>query len=178
MLSRSASGLVEPELPLRGYFLWVGGALLLLLLAAGWTLPAPARSPIADSHSALPPIRIHSDTKGPEAVVIDTSGFGLRAGPAEHDIAAEPPARLPATDFESSDGSPAQPADLSHRQGLALSQSTAHGHASEAAHSGETAARERKLTRAQTEKRRPALHPDFANGLGGCGSSIRERRHC
>lgn len=178
MLPRSASGLVEPELPLRGYFLWVGCALLSLLLAADWTLPAPAPRPITDSHSALPPIRIRSDTKGPEAVVIDTSGSGLRARPAEHDIAAEAPSRLPETHLESSDGIPMQPTDLRLRQSLAQSRPDVHDPAGETASRGQIAARKRKLARAQHGERRHALHPAFADGLGACGSSIRERRHC
>lgn len=94
VLSRHANSLVEPELPLRAYFLSVGGALLLLLLAADWVPPAPLPSRLTDSHSALPPIRIHSDLKGPEAVVIDTTGFGLRPTTAAHDIddaASQPP---------------------------------------------------------------------------------------
>jgi hypothetical protein len=178
MLPRSASGLVEPELPLRGYFLWVGGALLLLLLAAGWALPAPAPSPLTDSRSALPPIRIRSDTKAPEAVVIDTSGFGLRARTAEYDIAAEAPAGLPAAHLEVSDRSPMQPTDLRLRQSLAQSQPDVRDHAGETASGGEITGRERKLDRAHPVKRRHALHSAFANGLGACGSSIRERRHC
>lgn len=177
MLSRSASGLVEPELPLPGYFLSVGGALLLLLLAADWTLPAPAPSPLTDSHSALPPIRIHSDIKGPEAVLIDTSGFGLRARPPEHDIAPEAPSRLPETHLEVSDGSPMQATDLHLWQSLAQSQPDVHDHEGETASRGEIAARERKLARARHVERRHALHPAFAD-LGACGSSIRERRHC
>lgn len=74
MLSRQAS-LVEAELPLRAYFLSVGAALLLLLLAADWVLPAPLPNRLTDSHSALPPIRIHTELKGPEAVIIDTGRF-------------------------------------------------------------------------------------------------------
>jgi hypothetical protein len=72
-LSRHASSIVEPELPLGAYFLSVGGALLLLLLAADWVLPAPVTRPLTDSHSALPPIRIHSEMRGPDAVVIADS---------------------------------------------------------------------------------------------------------
>jgi hypothetical protein len=89
-LSRPASSLVEPELPLRAYFLSVGGALLLLLLAANWVQPAALPSRLMDSHSALPPIRIHSELKGPEAVVIDTSGFGLLPMLPEDKSAAAP----------------------------------------------------------------------------------------
>ncbi len=65
VLSRHANSLVEPELPLRAYFLSVGGALLLLLLAADWVPPAPVTSRLTDSHSALPPIRIHSELERP-----------------------------------------------------------------------------------------------------------------
>ncbi|MBR0825702.1 hypothetical protein JQ596_09140 [Bradyrhizobium manausense] len=73
VLSRRASSLVEPELPLRTYFLSVGGALLLLILVANWVLPAPLPSRHTDSRSMLPPIRIHTELRGPEAVVIDTN---------------------------------------------------------------------------------------------------------
>lgn len=73
VLSVRAGGSVESEIPLRGYLLSVGGALLLLLLAADWVLPAPLPSRLMESHSALPPIRIHSELRGPEAVVIDTN---------------------------------------------------------------------------------------------------------
>ncbi|BBO10814.1 hypothetical protein TM102_22840 [Bradyrhizobium sp. TM102] len=52
---------------MRAYFLSVGGALLLLLLAADWVLPAPLPSRLTDSHSALPPIRIHTELRGPVA---------------------------------------------------------------------------------------------------------------
>ncbi|KRR11586.1 hypothetical protein [Bradyrhizobium valentinum] len=54
-MSTRARGSVDTQIPLREYFLWVGGALLVLLFAADSLLPAP------------------SDLKGPEAVVIDTS---------------------------------------------------------------------------------------------------------
>ena len=73
VLSMRARGLVDAQTPLRGYFLWVGGALLVLLFAADSLLPAPLPSKLIESHSTLPPIRITSELKGPEAVVIDTS---------------------------------------------------------------------------------------------------------
>jgi hypothetical protein len=60
-------------MPLVRYFLFVGGALLALLLVFGAKLP---KLPVADqSESAidLPTVRIHSDRKWPEAVVFDTS---------------------------------------------------------------------------------------------------------
>ncbi len=131
LLSRRASGLVEPELPLRGYFLSVGGALLLLLLAADWVLTAPLPSRLIDSHSALPPIRIHSELKGPEAVVIDING--PMAVPADKEITA-PPSQLSSFDvtdatqeprssapYHGSQDSPAT-STISHlRESLALS---------------------------------------------------------
>ena len=98
VLSRRASSLVEPELPLRAYFLSVGGALLLLLLAADWVLPAPLPSRLTESHSAHPPIRIHSELKGPEAVVIDTSRFGLLPTLPENESAAAP-SQLPGSEI-------------------------------------------------------------------------------
>jgi hypothetical protein len=64
---------MEPNMPLLRYFLYVGGALLSLLLLANVALPPlPPGDGIA-SGSELPVIRIKSDRKGPEAVVLDTS---------------------------------------------------------------------------------------------------------
>jgi hypothetical protein len=57
---------VDSQIPLRDYFLWVGGALLVLLFAADSVLPALPPSKLMESHSTLPPIRITSDLKGPK----------------------------------------------------------------------------------------------------------------
>ena len=73
VLSTRARGSVDSQIPLRGYFLWVGGALLVLLFAADSLLPAPLPSKLIELHFTRPPIRITSDLRGPEAVVIDTS---------------------------------------------------------------------------------------------------------
>lgn len=89
-LSMRAGGSVESEFPLRGYFLSVGSALLLLLFAADWLLPTPPPGRLMESRSALPTIRIHSEWKRPEAVVIDTSRRELLPMPAEKEIAAPP----------------------------------------------------------------------------------------
>ena len=61
-------------MPVLRYFLFVGGALLALLLGANALLPqeAPAVGSLA-SGAELPTIRIHSDRKWPERVVFDTS---------------------------------------------------------------------------------------------------------
>ncbi|WP_271575378.1 hypothetical protein [Bradyrhizobium sp. CCBAU 11361] len=162
MLSR-ARAVVEPELPLRAYFLSVGGALLLLLLAADWVLPAPSPSRLLDSHSALPPIRIHSERRGPEAAVIDTSGFGQRPAPAEHDIAQ---AQLPETEVgdavvRDDDGNPAA-ADLRVRESLAQLQPAVHDQAGRGGRLHEITARRRKLAPARARKLwRSARHPGF-----------------
>ena len=65
-------GLSSNELPLRRYFVLAGGTLLKLLLAAGAIAPRP---PIIENSPGphLPTIRIYSELKGPEPVVIDTS---------------------------------------------------------------------------------------------------------
>jgi hypothetical protein len=73
VLSTRARGSVDSQIPLRDYFLWVGGALLVLLFAADSLLPAPPPSKLIESHFTRPPIRITSDLKRPEAVVIETS---------------------------------------------------------------------------------------------------------
>ena len=88
ILSMRARGSVDSQTPLRGYFLWVGGALLVLLFAANSLLPAPLPSKLIESHSLLPPIRIASDVKGPEAVVIDTSQPDFLPTPPDKEIAA------------------------------------------------------------------------------------------
>jgi hypothetical protein len=62
---------LNAEMPLRQYFLFVGGALLMLLIAANWLIPRSRSNELIDTK--LPEIRIHSELKGPEAVVIDTS---------------------------------------------------------------------------------------------------------
>ena len=163
MLSR-ARAVVEPELPLRAYFLSVGGALLLLLLAADWVLPAPSPSRLTDSHSALPPIRIHSDRRGPEAVVIDTSGFGQRPAPAEHDIGQS---QLPETEVgdaivRDDDDNPAvAAADPRLRESLAQLQPAVHDQAGRGS-PHEIAARRRRLAPARPRKLwRSARHPGF-----------------
>jgi hypothetical protein len=64
---------MEPKMPLLRYFLFVGGALLALLLTANVVLPPLPPGDGITSGSEQPVIRIHSDRKAPEAVVFDTS---------------------------------------------------------------------------------------------------------
>ena len=58
---------------LARYFLYVGGALLALLLIVSAELPQGAVVPGASSADDLPAIRINSDRKWPAKVVLDTS---------------------------------------------------------------------------------------------------------
>ena len=121
VLSMRARGSVDSQTPVRGYFLWVGGALLVLLFVANSLLPAPLPSKLIVSHSTFPPIRITSELKGPEAVVIDTSQRDFLPTLPDKEIAAapwpplssdvadaarQPPASL-SEQADASDGSPA-----------------------------------------------------------------------
>jgi hypothetical protein len=60
-------------MPLTQYFLFAGGALLMLLFGANWLMPQPSSNERINSERKLPTIRIHSALKGPEAVVIEAS---------------------------------------------------------------------------------------------------------
>jgi hypothetical protein len=69
-------------MPLMRYFVFVGGALLALLLIVNACLPA---IPVADGSAARvyrSVLRIHSDQKWPERVVFDTSHPIVIAAPA------------------------------------------------------------------------------------------------
>lgn len=67
-----AQRMTTHELPLRRYFLFVGGGLLALLFLLDAVLPPPAKESSASGPN-FPVIRIHSELKRPPAVVIDTS---------------------------------------------------------------------------------------------------------
>ena len=61
-------------MPVFQYFGWIGSFLLATLLVANWCLPAPIAP-----HAGVPldqkiKIRIHTDHKWPERVVLDTTG--------------------------------------------------------------------------------------------------------
>jgi hypothetical protein len=64
-------------MPVFQYFGWVGSFLLAALLAANWCFPAPIapRSDIPPDQKV--PIRIHTDHKWPERVVLDTTRWTL-----------------------------------------------------------------------------------------------------
>lgn len=67
------------EIPIWRYLLYVGGALLALLFAADAVLPRPPTDTVHASGSQLPKIRVQSEHKGPEAVVIDANRFTIMA---------------------------------------------------------------------------------------------------
>jgi len=58
---------------LARYFLYVGGALLALLLVVSAELPQAPVTPSTDSAADMPAIRINSDRKWPAKVVLDTN---------------------------------------------------------------------------------------------------------
>jgi hypothetical protein len=67
-------------MPVARYFLWVGGALLAVLLIANWSLPG---LPDAEKASVNPPlIRIQSEQKWPERIVYDTSREAIVPAPS------------------------------------------------------------------------------------------------
>jgi hypothetical protein len=111
-LSMRARGSVDTQAPVLGYFLWVGGAMLVLLFAAGSLLPAPLPSKLIESHSTLPLIRITSERKGPEAVVIDTSRPDFLPTLPDEEIAAAP---SPPLSSDVADAARQPPASLSEQ---------------------------------------------------------------
>jgi hypothetical protein len=191
-----ARGSVDSQTPLRGYFLWVGGVLLVLLFAADSLLPAPPPNRLIESYPTLPPIRITSELKGPEAVVIDTSQPGFPAMLPDKEIAAaspplssgvvdavrQPPPSLP-EQADASDGSPAISTHL--RETLAQLGPGVSDQASSSTRRFGLAA-ESKRNFAQTrpaKRRRSARHPPLSNeaihcGRGSCRYAImRPRTH-
>jgi hypothetical protein len=83
------------NMPLLRYFMYVGGALLTLLLISNAVLP---RVPLPDaltSASDLPPVRIHSERKLPERVVFDTSVPAGASTPIVKTVVAAVPAPAP-----------------------------------------------------------------------------------
>jgi len=60
-------------MPILRYFVFVGGALLALLLGMDLVLSGSADTQSIASSGDFPPIRIHSDHRLPDRVVFDTS---------------------------------------------------------------------------------------------------------
>jgi len=91
------------KMPLARYFLFVGGALLALILAVNAYMPSPvaANPPATEAENARPVVRIHSAQKLPERIVLDTSIpiiVPAVAAPAVVAQAVELPAKRPALD--------------------------------------------------------------------------------
>ena len=83
-------------MPIARYFMFVGSALLVLLLVAGWSLPEPPASfsdrPGVTERAA---IRIRSERKWPEKVVLDTNQPTLSSSSIEVVQDQEPVEHLP-----------------------------------------------------------------------------------
>ena len=184
VLSMRTRGSVGAQSPVRGYFLWVGGALLVLLFAADSLLPAPLPSKLIVSHSTLPPIRITSELKGPEAVVIDTSQPDFLPMLPDKEIAAAPSPLLSAdvadavrpTSLslpEQADASDGRPAISTHvRETLAqLGPGVSDQVSSSRRQSGLASESHRNFPQTRSEKRRrSARHPNFDTTLEWCDS--------
>jgi hypothetical protein len=85
-------------MPLARYFLYVGGALLALLLVLNASLPpSPEAATATATEFTRPVVRIHSTQKLPERIVIDTSIPTIIPAPT---VVAEAgaPAKIPALD--------------------------------------------------------------------------------
>jgi hypothetical protein len=183
---------VDSQTPVRGYFLWVGGALLVLLFAADSLLPAPPPSKLIVSHSTLPPIRITSELKGPEAVVIDTSQPGFPPMLPDKEIAAAPSQLLssdvadavrqpPASLSEETDASDESPAISTHvRETLAQLGPEVPDQAGSGRRRGGLASKpQRNFAQTRSEKRRrSARYRSFDTTLEWCDSPSHGQASC
>jgi len=93
-------------MPLLRYFLYVGGALLSLILIANVVLPQQSLPGTLTSATELPSVRIQSDRKLPERIVFDTRSTVAAAPvavlPAPKVAAVVAPAPVPAVTAEMS----------------------------------------------------------------------------
>jgi hypothetical protein len=110
----------DGRMPLRQYFLTVGSALLILLFATDRVMPR-AENNREKSEVRFPVIRIHSELKGPELVVFDTTHSAFARESADNGATAVPPAVVvsDASASSQSDGAMAEadPATLSIGEG-------------------------------------------------------------
>jgi hypothetical protein len=81
-------------LPLRQFFLVVGGALLMVLFVADAVIPRPPPNESSSKGPRFPVIRINSELKGPEPVVIDTNRPAIVPKYAAHEDVAPAPQTL------------------------------------------------------------------------------------
>lgn len=99
----------ESGIPWPGYLLWVGTALVLLLFAVDAATLQTASNRPTNTEVHFPPIRIYSEMKGPEAVVIDTTSetASVQVGsPVSDSNAAVDQSTAPPFRQAASDGSP------------------------------------------------------------------------
>jgi len=78
-------------MPLLRYFMYVGGALLMLLFVSNAVVPQVSLPGTLTSGSDLPPVRIQSDRKLPDKVVFDTSVPVRPTAPALRTVLAVAP---------------------------------------------------------------------------------------
>jgi hypothetical protein len=145
-----------------------------LLFVANSLLPAPLPSKLIESHSAHPPIRITSELKRPEAVVIDTrrrdflpilSDKEIAAAPSPPlssdvaDAVRQPPPSLP----EQANASEGSSAISTHvRETLAQLGPGIPDQAGSSMRGGRLVSKpQRNLAQTRPEKRRSARHPSF-----------------
>ncbi|WP_456618110.1 MULTISPECIES: hypothetical protein [unclassified Bradyrhizobium] len=84
-------------MPIFRYFVFVGGALLALLFAVDFVLPAsPVAQGVATASNSQPLIRIRSDRHLPDRVVIDTSQPTMAAPVVKTAAATQPPVQADA----------------------------------------------------------------------------------
>jgi hypothetical protein len=79
-------------MPLLRYFMYVGGALLTLLLVSNAVLPQVPLPGTLTSGTDLPTVRIHSERKLPDKVVFDTSVPLRASAPVIKSVVAVAPA--------------------------------------------------------------------------------------
>lgn len=193
-LSMRASSPAEPAIPLRGYFLSVGGGLLLLLFAADWVLPAPAPIRFDESHSVRPQIRILSEMKRPEMVVIDINRAApTPVLPAEiassnsqlpsselANTAQQPPPSV-SEQVDEAEGSPVTlpPIHSSARESLAQLEPAVRDKAGPGnRHRVVKSEPQRRFAQARRWSRQAARHPDHDTDPGWCDSPDRQHGSC
>ena len=91
-------------MPLMRYFMYVGGALLALLLIANMCLPTPPVPQKSQSATDLSVVRIHSDQKWPERVVFDTTRPTITPAPAAGAAQAPQPPQPKVAEVEPAKG--------------------------------------------------------------------------
>src|ERR1700753_2656760 len=121
----------QPKMPLVKYFVYVGAALLALIVVLGKGFPVPPANETATAvvaASDTPMIRIHTDRKWPERVEFDTSAptivpvpvqtasAGAPASVQPHVTARDASAQLTRPDVKKPDPKPPQKRKIAKRR--------------------------------------------------------------